>query len=142
VKRHKHQVGDHKDHRKGKRKGKDKVSCAKAGQTPKKGKHKRCCTGLSPDASGRCAAAGPAPTCTGLKPTNTSATQGLQEAINQAPPGATLTLCAGTWTLTETVIIPANLTLIGAGAGKTTLDGGGPSGCSRSRVTPPSRCRT
>jgi hypothetical protein len=128
VKRHKHQVGDHKDHRKGKRKGKDKASCAKAGQTPKTGKHKGCCAGLSTDASGRCAAAapapGPAPACTGLNPTNTSATQGLQETIDQAQPGATLTLCAGTWTLTSTILIPANLTLIGAGAGKTILDGG------------------
>ena len=37
--------------------------------------------------------------------------------------GATLTLCAGTWVLSQTVIIPKNLTLIGAGAGQTILDG-------------------
>jgi hypothetical protein len=124
--RARHDPGQNKDTRKGKRQG--KRSCAKAGQTPKKGKRTGCCKGLSKDATGRCAAAasGPAPAaCTGLKPTNTSPTQGLQEAINQAAPGDTLTLCPGTWALRATVVIAKNLTLRGAGASQTILDGGG-----------------
>jgi hypothetical protein len=103
------------------RKGHDKKTCAKAGQTPQKGKRKACCQGLRTDASGRCA--DPVP-CTGLTPTATSPTQGLQEAIEQAQTGSTLTLCAGTWNLTGTVLIDKQLTLIGAGAGATVLDGG------------------
>ena len=68
---------------------------------------------------------GPEPDpCTGLKPTGTSSTQGLQEAIDAAKRGDTLTLCAGTWRLTKTVTISKTLTLIGAGAGQTILDGG------------------
>ena len=131
--RNKRQSGDDKENRKGKRTG--KRSCANAGQTPKTGKRTGCCTGLSKDATGRCAAAGPAANpaagpapaaCTGLKPTNISPTQGLQEAINAA--GDTLTLCAGTWRLSQTVDIAKDLTLIGAGAGQTILDGGGPGG--------------
>src|SRR5687767_14102119 len=81
-----------------------KRQCARAGQTLKKGKRKKCCAGLSKDASGRCAApqsppppSPPPPPCTGLTPTNTSPTKGLQEAISVAASGATLTLCAGTW---------------------------------------------
>ena len=62
--------------------------------------------------------------CTGLRPANTSPTQGLQEAINQAAAGATLTLCAGTWSLSAEIIIAKDLTLRGAGAGQTILDGG------------------
>jgi fibronectin-binding autotransporter adhesin len=73
--------------------------------------------------------------CAGLRPTNTSPTQGLQEAINAASPGATITLCAGTWQLTSTVVIAKNLTLVGAGAGRTVLDGGrSPSGPGGVRV--------
>ncbi len=64
---------------------------------------------------------GPGPTCIAPKPRAPGATQGLQEAINKA--GDTLTLCAGTWHLKKTVTIDKNLTLIGAGAGKTILDG-------------------
>ena len=79
---------------------------------------------MSPDASGRCAAPTPSPGCTGSKPTPTSPTQGLQEAIDAADPGATLTLCAGTWNLSATVVIAEDLTLVGAGAGQTILDGG------------------
>ena len=52
------------------------------------------------------------------------ATTDLQAAIDGASPGATLTLCAGTWTLTRTVEITKNLTLIGAGTGQTIVDGG------------------
>ena len=97
------------------------------GQTLKKGKRKRCCQGLTPDASGRCGTPAPGPdpiSCTGLTPTATSPTQGLQDAIDAAEAGATLTLCAGTWNLTTTLDITRDLTLIGAGAGKTVLDGG------------------
>ena len=66
------------------------------------------------------------PSCTGLKPTASGATttQGLQEAINQAGSGDTLTLCTGTWNLTSTVLIDKDLTLRGAGAAMTILDGG------------------
>ena len=122
--RHRHQTGDDKENRKGKLKKKRR--CAQAGQTPKtgqRGKRKRCCAGLVTDASGRCAASPPSlqpsPGCTGLKPTDD-----LQAAIDAAAEDATLTLCAGTWALTETVVISKNLTIIGAGTGQTTLDGG------------------
>ena len=61
-----------------------------------------------------------------ILPTDTGATKGLQEAIDQAATGDTITLCAGTWELTSTVVIPENLTLTLSGAGddKTVLDGG------------------
>ena len=49
--RHRHQTGNNKEHRKGKRKGKG--ACTTAGKAPKKGH--RCCAGLSKDAAGRCA---------------------------------------------------------------------------------------
>ncbi len=116
-----HHPGQDRTHRSGKR----KRACAKAGQTPRKGKRKGCCNGLTMAASGRCAVPAPSPdpvVCTGPKSTDPGPTQGLQEAIDQA--GATLTLCAGTWNLTESVVIAKGLTLIGAGAGKTVLDGG------------------
>ncbi len=48
----------------------------------------------------------------------------LQAAVNAAPPGATLTLCAGRRVLAATVQIGQDLTLVGAGAGQTILDGG------------------
>jgi hypothetical protein len=51
-------------------------------------------------------------------------TADLQAAINGAETNATLVLCAGTWNLSGTIDIVKNLTLIGAGAGKTILDGG------------------
>ena len=99
--------------------------------------------GLSKDGSGRCAAPpspAPPPGCTGLKPANTSPTQGLLEAIEAAADGATLTLCAGTWNLTNTVVITRTLTLVGAGAGQTILDGGrppsGPGGVRVLRIDP------
>ena len=80
--------------------------------------------------SGDHLAAAPPPSqpCTGLRPTATSPTHGLQEAIDAAAAGSTLTLCAGTWVLTTTVVIAKNLTLRGAGSGTTTLDGGQPPG--------------
>jgi hypothetical protein len=95
------------------------------GQKSRTKKRCGCCAGLSKDASGQCAAAAPA-TCTNLHPINTSSTQGLQEAIDQAADGATLTLCPGSWHLSATLVIDKNLTLIGAGAGQTVLDGGRP----------------
>lgn len=58
-----------------------------------------------------------------LLPAATGATKGLQEAIDLAQSGATLTLCAGNWILSSTVVIGKNLTLVGAGAGATVLDG-------------------
>ena len=58
-----------------------------------------------------------------LLPTDTSATKGLQEAINQSKTGDILNLCAGTWNLTASVLIDKNLTLVGAGADATVLDG-------------------
>ncbi|MFT4039376.1 MAG: glycosyl hydrolase family 28-related protein [Thermomicrobiales bacterium] len=48
----------------------------------------------------------------------------LQAAIDDADPGDTVLLCAGTWTITETLTISDDLTLQGAGAGQTILDGG------------------
>jgi hypothetical protein len=52
-------------------------------------------------------------------------TQGLQEAIDAKKAGATLKLCAGTWTVNNTITINKKLTLRGAGAGQTSLDGNG-----------------
>lgn len=60
------------------------------------------------------------PPCTGLQPT-----ADLQIAINDASPGSTLTLCAGTWAVTNTLHINKSLTLIGAGIDQSILDGGG-----------------
>lgn len=47
----------------------------------------------------------------------------LAAAVAAAPPSATITVCAGTYV--ETVVIDRPMTLIGAGQGKTFLDGGG-----------------
>ncbi|MCA9877298.1 MAG: hypothetical protein KC442_05940, partial [Thermomicrobiales bacterium] len=58
--------------------------------------------------------------CGCLPVTSTSA---LQAAIDAVDPGETLTLCAGTWSITATVNIGANMTLRGAGVGQTILDG-------------------
>jgi hypothetical protein len=54
-----------------------------------------------------------------------SPTQDLQAAIQAAKPGATLVLCPGTWALSSTLLIKKDLTLLGAGADLTILDGGG-----------------
>ena len=48
----------------------------------------------------------------------------MHRAIEAADAEATLTLCAGTWNLTRAVVISKTLTLIGAGADATVLDGG------------------
>jgi hypothetical protein len=48
----------------------------------------------------------------------------LQAAIDQAAPGATLVLRPGTWAVARTLVIAKNLTLAGAGAGQSLLDGG------------------
>jgi len=48
----------------------------------------------------------------------------LQLAIDRAQSGDAIRLCAGTWNLTATVVIAKDLTLIGAGAGQTILEGG------------------
>jgi hypothetical protein len=47
----------------------------------------------------------------------------LEIAINVAPAGATLRLCPGRWIVPATVEISKPITLIGAGVGKTILDG-------------------
>ncbi len=53
-------------------------------------------------------------------------TADLQAAIDAAKPGATIHLCAGTWQLTQTIIVAGkDVTIIGHGADKTILDGGG-----------------
>ncbi|MFN8663074.1 MAG: hypothetical protein U0075_14395 [Thermomicrobiales bacterium] len=57
-------------------------------------------------------------TCSGLKPTDD-----LQAAIHAAIDGDTLILCAGVWNLAATLEIDRSLTLVGAGAGQTILDG-------------------
>jgi predicted outer membrane repeat protein len=51
-------------------------------------------------------------------------TEDLQAAIDTASAGATLTLCAGTWEVPATLEITRPVTLVGAGAGQTILDGG------------------
>jgi hypothetical protein len=115
-------------HRQGKGNGKGtkKRGCAPVGQQPHTGPRTGCCAGLRPDATGRCAApeaptSPPSTPCVGLQPTDN-----LQHAIDATAPGATLTLCPGTWALTSTILIAKNkrLTLIGAGAGQSILDGG------------------
>lgn len=62
--------------------------------------------------------------CPPQPPSCLPATANLQAAVNAAPPGATLTLCAGRRVLAATVDIGQDLTLVGAGAGQTILDGG------------------
>jgi hypothetical protein len=51
------------------------------------------------------------------------ATANLQAAIDAISSGATLRLCAGTWTLASTVQISKTLTIAGVGAAQTVLDG-------------------
>lgn len=58
--------------------------------------------------------------CGCLPVTTTSA---LQTAIDAVDPGETLTLCAGTWNITATLSIGADMTLKGVGVGQTILDG-------------------
>jgi hypothetical protein len=65
----------------------------------------------------------PGTTCVQPIPGHGDGTQGLNTAINATPAGGTLVLCAGTWTLTSTIEIFKNLSLRGAGAGQTILDG-------------------
>src|SRR4051812_44374661 len=66
---------------------------------------------------------GPAPggslTESGCLPAGTD----LPAAVAAAAPGATLQLCAGTWTLTSTFLIDRDLTVRGARSGQTVLDG-------------------
>lgn len=47
----------------------------------------------------------------------------VQEAIEAATPGDTIRICAGTWVPSTTIVIDKNLTIVGAGAAYTTLDG-------------------
>jgi hypothetical protein len=59
------------------------------------------------------------------RPCSVRPADNLQAAIDAAPAGSTLALCAGAWNLVSQVTIRKNLTLTGAGAGQTILDGGG-----------------
>src|SRR4051812_8495635 len=68
---------------------------------------------------GRGPAPGGSPTESGCLPAGTD----LPAAVAAAAPGATLQLCAGTWTLTSTLLIDRDLTVRGAGAKQTVLDG-------------------
>lgn len=52
------------------------------------------------------------------------ATEGLQAAIDTTPPGGTLELCPGRWLLQRSIVIARDITLSGAGAEQTILDGG------------------
>jgi hypothetical protein len=54
-----------------------------------------------------------------LKPTDD-----VQAAIDHAAPGATIVFVPGTWAVTRTLVIAKDLTLVGAGAGQSILDGG------------------
>lgn len=56
--------------------------------------------------------------CQGLAPD-----KDLQAAVNATGTGATLTLCEGTWTPPTRVDVNRDMTIRGAGAGKTILDG-------------------
>ncbi|MFN8678598.1 MAG: hypothetical protein U0Z70_19635 [Thermomicrobiales bacterium] len=58
------------------------------------------------------------PVCPDVKPTDD-----LQAAINAATSGSMLRLCAGTFRVTSTLVIEKDLTLAGAGAEETILDG-------------------
>lgn len=66
----------------------------------------------------------PPPTTT-PRPCSVRPADSLQAAVEAAPAGSTLALCAGTWNLTSQVTIGKNLTLTGAGSSQTVLDGGG-----------------
>jgi hypothetical protein len=82
--------------------------------------------------SGHCAAAPlPAftpPSCLQPIPGHADGTQGLNTAIGATSVGGTLVLCAGTWTLTSTIEISKDLTLLGAGDDQTILSGEGTPG--------------
>ena len=67
------------------------------------------CGGGNPGTPNECGCIGPA--------------TDLQAAVTNAATGATLNLCAGRWLLTGSIGIDKNLTLVGAGAGQTILDG-------------------
>lgn len=49
----------------------------------------------------------------------------IQAAIDRAQPGATVSLCAGSWQLSQPIRLTQNLTLAGEGSTLTELDGGG-----------------
>jgi hypothetical protein len=97
-----------------------KKKCAKRGRAPNK-KRKRCCRGLARDETGRCAAPSPAsPPPPAPSPPCDVCGSGcpfsrLEVAIASVSPGATLTVCPGTYV--ESLIIGKDLTLIGAGPG-------------------------
>lgn len=114
------------------KKKKKKTTICRNGQTlsvvkKKKQKH------LKPgDTAGACPAASTTarPGTTATSTSTTSTTPGpvcpsanLQQAINNAPSGSTLRLCAGTFRVTQTLEIEKDLTLIGAGEDQTILDG-------------------
>ena len=61
-------------------------------------------------------------TCLIPIPGHVDGTQGLQTAIDDAP-GDALQLCPGTWSLTTNVEIARTMSLTGAGASQTVLDG-------------------
>jgi predicted outer membrane repeat protein len=69
-----------------------------------------------------------APVTTTPRPCSVRPTDNLQAAINDAPAGSTLALCAGTWNLASQMTVGKNLTITGAGSGQTVLDGGGMKG--------------
>jgi hypothetical protein len=97
------------------------------------------CKGKKPDGTpcpggtcqgGHCAASplpgSMSPVCLQPIPGHADGTQGLNTAIGATSVGGTLVLCAGTWTLTSTIEISKDLTLLGAGDDQTILDGGKP----------------
>lgn len=65
--------------------------------------------------------------CLSTVPNHPDGTSGLQTAITTAQPGETLRLCPGTWSIARRVVISKALSIEGAGAGATRLDGHGQS---------------
>lgn len=90
----------------------DTANCGACGNVCAKGQV--CC-------SGECVAQGSGSLCELGGPACLPDTEDLQAAIDGTPEYGTLQLCAGTWTLIDTVLIGQSITIIGAASGTTTI---------------------
>ncbi|MCA9862678.1 MAG: pentapeptide repeat-containing protein [Thermomicrobiales bacterium] len=74
---------------------------------------------------GACVVPGGGQRCSTPDPVCIPSSQDLQQVFDEAEDNVTIHLCAGTWQLTNTLLIAKNLTILGSGDGQgTVLDGG------------------